>query len=332
MKQMKLYFLFLLLPVLFLYTGCSKDDSNPNTPPAVNESELVAQYLEANGDFVNTTAPAMITAEAVRTNQSSADQVILDIRSQADFETKGHIEGAVRVDFANLLTYYKTNNLQNKQTVVVACYSGQTAGYAVGLLRLLGYTNVFDLKWGMSSWNQDVANSWSPSVGNSHATDFVTTVTAKYTAGSLPTINTGKTAGKDILEARVAELFTAGFDAVKITNATVYTGLANYYIVNYWAQNHYDIGHIAGAVQYTPKVDFKLSTNLKTLPTNKPIVVYCYTGQTSSQVAAYLKVLGYDAKTLLFGANAMIYDIMGANGMTTFKDTEIKGYDYVTGP
>ena len=36
-------------------------------------------------------------------------------------------------------------------------------------------------------------------------------------------------------------------------------------------------------------------------------VTYCWTGQTSSMITAYLTVLGYDATSLKNGANAMIY-------------------------
>jgi hypothetical protein len=39
-------------------------------------------------------------------------------------------------------------------------------------------------------------------------------------------------------------------------------------------------------------------------------VVYCYTGQTSAFTAAYLRILGYNAKSLLFGTNGMIYNEM----------------------
>jgi rhodanese-related sulfurtransferase len=85
-------------------------------------------------------------------------------------------------------------------------------------------------------------------------------------------------------------------------------------------------------MQYTPKESLKLAADLKTLPTNKTIVVYCYTGQTSSHLAAYLRLLGYDAKTLMFGTNGMIYDNMVATGgMSVFKSSEIMGYDFVTG-
>jgi len=44
-------------------------------------------------------------------------------------------------------------------------------------------------------------------------------------------------------------------------------------------------------------------------------------------VAAYLKLLGYDAKTLLYGVNGMAYDNMPANKFVA--DTEIHDYELV---
>ena len=72
------------------------------------------------------------------------------------------------------------------------------------------------------------------------------------------------------------------------------------------------MGHIEGAMQYTPKVDIHSDEFLNTLPTDKTVVVYCYSGQTSANMAAYLRVLGYDAVSLVFGANGMIHDEMTA--------------------
>ena len=93
-----------------------------------------------------------------------------------------------------------------------------------------------------------------------------------------------------------------------------------------YKRQEYDQGHIEGAIQYTPKNDLKLAQFLKTLPTNKTIVVYCYTGQTSSHVAVFLRALGYDAKTLSFGANNLFYDTMPG---TKWVDTECKNYPVV---
>lgn len=328
MKLRNLIYLLLILPFLFFQTGCSSDDENPLEPtPTVNEAEVLVKYLEANGDFINTTAPAMIKASDVYADLlASANIAVIDIRSATDFAT-GHIDGAVNVTTANLLDYYKNNNLSAKAKVVIACYSGQTAGWATSLLRLAGYTNVYDLKWGMSSWNSQFKASWANSIGNGRAAEFVTTAAAKNAAGEMPTLSTGKTTGAEILEARIAAVLAEGFGAAKIDNGTLYTNLSNYYIVNYWGQTDYDWGHIAGAVQYTPKVDLKFDASLKTLPTDKTVVVYCYTGQTSAHVAPFLKVLGYDAKTLLFGVNAMSFDTMP--GTKFIEATEVHEYPVV---
>ena len=37
------------------------------------------------------------------------------------------------------------------------------------------------------------------------------------------------------------------------------------------------------------------------IPTDKPVVVYCYSGQTSSQTMAILRLLGYEAYSLSGG-------------------------------
>lgn len=328
MKSKNLLYLLMLVAFLFFNTACSSDDdTNPIVPtPSVNEAEVLVQYLEQTGDFINTAAPAMIKASDVYNNiLTQKNQYIIDIRSAADFAA-GHIEGAVNVTTADLLTHYKNNNLSGKEVVVIACYSGQTAGWATTLLRLTGNTNVFDLKFGMSSWNAAFASKWQNALSNAKAGDMVTTPAAKNTAGDLPTLTTGATEGAAILEARVNALLQEGFSPATISNTALFTNLANYYIVNYWETTHYDWGHISGAVQYTPKADLKLAAALKTLPTNKPVVIYCYTGQTSAHVAAYLRILGYDAKSLLYGVNAMAYDNMPG---TKFTESEIHDYPFV---
>lgn len=104
--------------------------------------------------------------------------------------------------------------------------------------------------------------------------------------------------------------------------------------MNYWSPAQYaDPGHLPGAIQYTPKESMKLAACLKTLPTNKTIVVYCYSGQTSAALTAYLRLLGYDAKSLVYGTNSMIYNTMVSDGLPgTFKPaTEIIGKPYIIG-
>jgi len=64
-------------------------------------------------------------------------------------------------------------------------------------------------------------------------------------------------------------------------------------------------GNISGAYRINP---LSLSSGeYLGLDPNKTIVSYCYTGQTTSMITAYLTILGYDAKIIKFGLNGMIY-------------------------
>jgi rhodanese-related sulfurtransferase len=145
-----------------------------------------------------------------------------------------------------------------------------------------------------------------------------------------PNLTTGGETPQDILEARVEAIFAEGFGAAAVSSGTVYGALSNYYIVNYWPNDHYEgMGHIDGSIQYTPKVDLHSDEFLNTLPTNKSVVVYCYSGQHSANMAAYLRVLGYDALSLTFGANGMIHDEMTAG---KWSDDFIFDYPLVVTP
>jgi rhodanese-related sulfurtransferase len=270
----------------------------------------------------------MIKASAVYTNltDASVDQYIIDIRSATDFAA-GHITGAVNVAAGDVLDHYEANNLENKDVVVIACYSGQTAGWLSALMHTVGKTNTKDLKWGMSSWNSATSGSWINSISDARQSQLVTTATNKGPKGDLPELNTGFENAEDILRARVEAVIAEGFAAAKMTNAAAFDNPGDYYIVNYWSVDHYNWGHIPGAIQYTVGQDLNYDTDLTTLPTDKTVAVYCYTGQTSAHVAAYLRVLGYDAKSILFGVNAMWNSEIPANKFVA--ENEVHEYELV---
>jgi rhodanese-related sulfurtransferase len=325
----KHYLLLSFLIAAALVVSCEKEKD------PINEAEVLATYLESTDsplmkDFVATDLPTIIAADEVQTLNATGQVYIIDIRSAADFAA-GHIANANNVALADIVDHIKDVNLTSYTKVAVVCYTGQTSGFAVSLLRLLGYDKVYSLKWGMCSWNNAFASRWNSNMSNTYATQFTATATEKAAKGELPVLTTGKTTGQEILEARVEAVLTEGYTPASVTSATLFGNLAGYYIVNYWPAAQYtDPGHIPGAVQYTPKESMKLAADLKTLPTDKPVAVYCYTGQTSSFLVAYLRLLGYDAKSVLYGTNGMIYDQMVTKNMTVFNANQIKGYSYVS--
>ncbi|MHB1048726.1 MAG: rhodanese-like domain-containing protein [Bacteroidota bacterium] len=332
-------FLYLLFVVLFFAAGCKEDEETPVTPPAtIDEATELVKYVEANGDYIYTGASFVLPASTYKTEVTADPTKVytIDIRSAADYTAK-HLKGAVNVTIPNLLTHVKTLNFANYKYVVVTCYSGQSAAFSVSLVRaalpLTDANKVVSLKWGMTSIDSQFATStWLTKMLNTRANQFVTTdPPSKPAKGNLPTLNTGQKTGQAVLEARINEVLGAGY-TIGIPEGTVYSNLSNYYIVNYWPLAAYkDPGHIEGAYNYEPSTKpFKLDNDLKTLPTDKPVVVYCYTGQTSAYVGAYLKLIGYDVKSLAYGANSMIYDKMKASANTSANvfvpETQIMGY------
>ncbi len=333
MKNIKSLLSFFFI-IAILFVGCKKDESTPTTPtPTINEAEELVKYVEANGDYIHAGAGFTYDAATFRTDYlaNPGKLLILDIRSATDYNAK-HLLSAKNITLANLRKVTDTVNFANYDKIVVVCYSGQTACYGVGLVRsLYSLTNankIVALKWGMSSIDSMFAtNYWLAKISNGRATQFVQTAApTKPAKGDLPTLSTGKKTGQEILSVRVDSLLAQGFTVATVSEGTVYSGLTNYFIVNYWPSASYlNPGHIDGAYNYDNTTKpFQLANDLKTLPTNKTIALYCYTGQTSAYVGAYLRLIGYDVKSITYGANSMIYDLMTANKFNPL--TEIKGY------
>jgi rhodanese-related sulfurtransferase len=332
----KLFILLVLLPVMIGYVGCKEKATEPS--PVINEAEELVKYVESYNNYVYDAASFVLDAAAYRTDYLAKPTKIhtIDLRAAVDYNAK-RLKGAKNVTLAGLRTHLAGVNLDNFDRIVLVCYSGQTSAYAASLMRALyplaQANKIVSLKFGMSSIDSSFAQVyWLARRGSARVAQFVKKEPpAKPAKGDLPKITTGKTAGKAILEARVDSLLAAGFSPIAtISEATVYANLTNYFIMNYWPVALFrDPGAIDGAYNYDPAgKPFLLANDLKTIPTNKVSVLYCYTGQTSAYVGAYLRLIGYDVKSLLYGANSMIYDVMVAKPVINafIPATDIKGY------
>lgn len=313
MEKFLKYFMMVLMVSAVALSGCSdNDDDNDPTPTPAAKFDVLVDYMVTNNMDVDVVMDGWITDAGTVNSKGTDDYHIIDIRQQADFDA-GHIEGAVN---ATLGTVLDAANGATKPILVV-CYTGQTAGHAVCALRLSGYADAKVLKWGMSGWRADLATPWMSNIGDAAignaswvAPPGDITPSAEF---SVPVIESSFSEGADILAERVDALLTGGFNAIE--NADVLATPANYFINNYWTLTdveHY--GHITGAYRIQP---FTLADETyKNLDPSATVVSYCWTGQTSSMLTAYLTVLGYDAKSLTFGANGMIYSNLESHKYT----------------
>ncbi|MEZ4648137.1 MAG: rhodanese-like domain-containing protein [Candidatus Eisenbacteria bacterium] len=321
---MKRALAFSLLPFALILAigpvGCSDDDDNkdPITPPVIDEFELATSLGDTY--FTNYTtpsgAPVNVSALTVYENlfvdgDTSNDPYILDWRSADAFNNAGHIEGAIRADitdFENVL-----NAIPAGKTVLNVCYTGQTASHVTAYMNMLGI-EAQNLLLGMCGWTADTEvnlNKWGAAISNDLASWLETVTNTPSQVYDFPALDTGKTTAVEILrEAAIDNLVANQFKTISVANLynEMVTDPDKYFIVNYFTDTPYDAGHIPGAYQFVPKQSLGREQMLKYLPTDKTIVVYCYTGQTSSQVVAYLNALGYDARSLLYGVNAICHE------------------------
>lgn len=73
----------------------------------------------------------------------------------------------------------------------------------------------------------------------------------------------------------------------------------------------YEKDHIKGAMN----IPFaQLGQNLAKIPKDKPVVLYCYTGQNGGQAVAALNLLGYEAKSLSGGWGGWVSATGSAQG------------------
>ena len=112
-------------------------------------------------------------------------------------------------------------------------------------------------------------------------------------------------------------MLAGGFKGINAID--VLTTPTNYFINNYWAEADVETyGHISVAYRINPLT--LAGDEMRHLDPSQTVVTYCWTGQTSSIITAYLTVLGYDATSLKFGANGMIYDQLSGHKWTASGD------------
>jgi hypothetical protein len=182
----------------------------------------------------------------------------------------------------------------------------------------------------MASWNLMLTAPWY-----SHCTDLLADPETANQNGNLVVHDVPALDGDPgtIVAERVAAILAGGVRGVFY--ASIADHLEDYFIINYFGQADYEgvgsagaPGHIPGAFQFTPYQSLGIDEMLANIPTNQAVVVYGWTGQHSAQLVAYLNMLGYDAYSLLYGANSLFWSDLTAHRWSLDL---VQDYPLVTG-
>ncbi len=260
--------------------------------------------------------------------------LIIDLRSKAEYSA-GHIKGAVNKKFEELPSWFESGIKPFEfGKIILVCDDGQLSCYTTSLLRLKGYGNVYAMRWGMSGWNRKLAEKgWLSGLSGKFESQLDTVTHYKPDPKSMPELKTGFSTGKEVSDARFAKLFADGTTGVFITADEVFRNPSNYFIINLERKDKYSDGHIPGSIRYKPDETLGVIDELATIPSDKTVVIYCSTGHTSAFATAYLRLFGYDARTLRYGNNSFMHNRMIAKrealSWLPFADDDINNFPLV---
>lgn len=299
MKYTKLVALLLVIMMAFGVAGCSSDDDDTTAGPS--STNYFDQIAETGFQYFNTYETVNVPASAVYDNMlNNVDMFIIDWRG-ADAYAAGHIEGAVNWSSSELTSH--VSELPTDMPIINVCYTGQTASQMTSAMRLMGYDNAQNMLFGMCGWVADGA--WANL--QSYGYDLETTANTMSETFAYPEASSDVATADAAIQDRIAAYLAGGtknIDAQDVYNRLNDNDASNDpFVINYWGETDYDLGHIPGAYQLSPK-SWDMDV-LSKIPADRDVVIYCYTGQTSSQVTMFLRVLGYQAYSLKFGMNAI---------------------------
>ncbi len=278
-----------------------------------SETSFLLKDLGENGDYVNSQVfPSLIKSSIVHESLEK-NFLVVDLRSAALYKA-GHIKGAVNKKFEELPSWFEVGIKPFEyDKIIMVCEDGQLSSYTTCLLRLMGYGNVFAMRWGMSAWNTKyAAEGWLKGLSGKFEAQLETKVNERPAAVKMPVLGTGLSNGAEIGTARFKKLFEEGSSKIQITADEVFASPQSYFVVNLERKDKYENCHIPGAVRYKPEGTLGFPEEMASIPSDKIVVVYCGTGHNSAFASAYLRLFGYDARTLKYGNNSFMYDKMVA--------------------
>lgn len=294
-------------------------------PP--DECAALVEFLEGKVNFIKDDFP-IINADEVKKNLKNEGYHVIDIRSDSWFEY-GHIKNAANIPAEELLNYFESKiNPSDFEKIVIVCYSGQSAAYYSALLRIAGYDNVYSMKWGMSSWREDFAESWFKNTKTSFEDKLETSTNDKPALGDHLQTNSGLEC-QEFVENRLKELFAVPYSDFIIKHDDVFGNPEDYFTVYYGKAEDYNAGHIPGAILYDQGNSLLLDKDLLTLPKDKKVALYTTTGQKAAYLTAYLNVLGYDAGNIAYGENSFMNKRLARDGRDAFNSKEINMFPVI---
>lgn len=270
-------------------------------------TKAAAQFLESKQESI-IMSPKEVFEKLVL--NPDPNYYVIDLRDMEHF-IQGSIVGAVNIPYGVSWQPEQIVKLPDDKKIILVCYSGHTASQTAAFWGMLGY-DVAVLEDGMRGWltNPDIIGT-SPLACDPADFPVTTEPVVNVSTYDLPEINKEFQSLTELLVAQNEKFFTSGASSVIGTKTVLEDVIPalndSFFILDIRKNEHYQAGYIQGAVNI-PLDELIVLSNLQKIPTDKRVVVVCYTGHEAAIAARILNQLSYNAVPMLNGMSAWTYD------------------------
>ena len=123
--------------------------------PAFADGPVANPASDAMADIIAAASQQswlQVGAEAAMTQIDAIDPVVIDVRTQTEWDDLGHIPGAILIPVTELNVHLDMLPTDLDTPIIVYCARGTRGNYALLFLKALGYGNVKNLSGGFGAW------------------------------------------------------------------------------------------------------------------------------------------------------------------------------------
>ncbi len=128
----------------------------PEAPASIGTAIIEDQALyDMLNDFLSNLPEGFNAIKSDKLSEelaSGALPTLIDVRTKAEWDKDGYIEGSINVPFTDFFANLDKVPADKDARVIVLCASGHRGGIIMMALRLMGYTDVVNLNGGLNGW------------------------------------------------------------------------------------------------------------------------------------------------------------------------------------
>ena len=270
MKTLKRISLLLVVSLLVV-TSCKKAED-------IRKRELAKHKGQEVIEIVPIVKPNNL-GEIIKVSPDEFEKVIkekdvqlVDVRTPKEY-TIDHLKGAVNIDFKKRTFPDYVNVLDKNKPVAVYCHTANRSGKAALIMQSLGFKKIYDLDGGIKAWraaNKPLSTEDNPK--NQKIQKLI-----KEKAATLKGKNV---VGKD------HQIGVDEFDKL------VKSGKVR--LVDVRTPKEYAEGHIEGAINVDWKNRHFADNIQKAVGNEKPVAIYCRSGNRATRAMYAMDALGYN--------------------------------------